>query len=366
MDFDYSAEQRSLREEARRFLSAAAPVSTARAVLDDPARAFDEALWRRIAEQGWLGAAIAETHGGLGLGPVELGAIAEEIGASLAPVPFGSTLYFLAEALRLAGSPEQQAAWLPRIAEGKVIGCAALFEGSRGFDPRRLATRYADGKLTGGKLPVVDGGIADVAVVAAHGEGGIAIYLVELDGPGIELEPLEAVDGSVNVAEIRFDGAAATPLSHGGSDALDRLLATAAVFYAFEQIGGADRCLRAAIAYVSDRQAFGGPVARFQAVKHKLADIFAGNEMARSHAYHGAWAIGQDSDTLFAAAAAARIAASEAYWTAAREALHLHGAIGFTWEQDSHLFYRRAHHLSLSLGAPQWWKDRLFRYLNRR
>ncbi len=373
MDFDYTDEQRYLRDEARRFLAAACPLAATRRAQDT--RAFDRDLWSRIAAQGWLGTVIPEAYGGLGLSHVELGAISEEIGAALAPLPWGPTLYLFAEAVTLAGTEEQKQRLLRGVAEGRLIGCGALWG--------EVTAR--DGRLTGVAQPVVGGGVADWAVVLATEDGAPAMFLVALDG--VTRTPLEAIDGSMDVARLDFadtPGERLSPRRHpragGGPEApasgspdprlrgddelLDTLLARGAVMTAFEQVGGADRCLRMTTDYVKERQAFGGPVGRFQAVKHKLADLYVANELARSHAYHGVWAVAAGDDAaLIRAAAAARVAACDAYWLASKEGVHLHGAIGFTWEHDAHLFYRRAHHLSLWLGAPGWWKDRLYERL---
>lgn len=353
MDFDYNDDQRHLRDEARRFLRDACPPEAPRRVLDGPAPRWDRDLWERIAAQGWLGIGIAEEHGGLGLGPVDLGAIAEEIGAALAPLPFGSTVYLLAEALTRFGSLEQQAELLPAIVRGDVIGCAAL-------DEEGGARPILGGALSAKLRPVVGGGIATHAVVSGSDAGGPGLFIVPLEAGEVTRKPMEAIDGSMDVAEMTLANAPARKLARSDASSRRELLARAAVGYAFEQIGGADRCLSLTVDYAKTREAFGGPIGRFQAVKHKLADIFTANEIARSHAYHAAWAAESAPAMLEQAAAAARIAAGEAFWQAAKEMIHLHGAIGFTWEHDAHLFYRRAHHLSLNLGAPQVWKDRLY------
>lgn len=356
MDFDYSDEQRHLREEAHRFLADACPTAAARTVMDDDITQFDRALWQRITAQGWLGVTIPQTFGGLGLGPVDLGALAEAVGAALAPAPFGSTLYLLAEAIGRFGSEKQQSRWLPGIAQGVTIGCGALFSAG-------APVVVSSGRISGAFRPVVDGGIADLAVIAACDEAGSGLFVADLAADGVERRRLEAVDRSLDVAAIEFRDAPVERLARSDTRSRDELMARAAAAYAFEQVGGADRCFALTIEYVKSRDAFGGPVGRFQAVKHKLADLYTTNQIARSHAYHGAWAAEAAPALLAQAAAAARVAASEAYWQAAKEMIHFHGAIGFTWEHDAHLFYRRAHHLSLNLGGPLEWKSRLYRAL---
>ena len=362
MNFDYSDDQKQLKAEARKFLDAKCPPSLVRGVLDDDARAYDEVLWREVAAQGWLGAAIPEEHGGLGLGHVELCALAEELGRACAPIPFASTVYFVAEALMLYGSDAQKAVWLPRIAAGEAIGAFAMSEGPGPVTRGSVQTRVAGGRLTGTKIPVTDGDIADLIVVlAADG-----LYLVE-KGAGVSAEVLATLDPTRSAARLTFTDAPAERL--GGDDgptAVQAVLDRAAVLLAFEQVGGADRALEMARAYALDRHAFGRQIGGFQAIKHKLADMYVKNEVARSNAYYGAWALNTDAAELPLAAATARVAASEAFWFASKENIQTHGGIGFTWEADPQLYYRRSRQLSLVAGAPALWRERLVAQLERR
>ena len=367
MNFDYSDDQKALKAEARRFLAARAPLSVARAVLDAPSLSFDRDLWQAVAAQGWCGAAIPEIYGGLGAGYVELCALAEELGRSLAPIPFASSVYFFAEALLLAGSEDQKAARLPAIASGEVIGALATSEGPGVLTPARLTTRVVDGKLWGEKIPVIDGDIADAAIVLAAENGEPGLYLVDLGGAGVVRQTLKTLDPTRSAARLVFSGAPAEPLGAAGQgfDLLQRIEDRAAILLAFEQLGGADRCLEMARDYALERYAFGRPIGGYQAIKHKLADVYVKNEVARSNAYYGAWALASDAPELPVAAASARIAACDAYWHASKENIQTHGGIGFTWEADCHLFYRRSRHLSLVAGAPRVWKVRLTDRLER-
>ena len=360
MDFDYSEEQKQLQQEARRFLEDRCPPSAVRAVLENPDLSFDRGLWAGMAQLGWLGTVIPEVHGGLGLGYVELCAIAEELGRAVAPVPFASTLYFFAEALLLAGSPAQQAQWLPKIARGELIGCFATAEGP-GRPSGIPATVVEAGRITGTKIPVTDGGIADVAIVLAAAAGAAGLYLVQLGQTAVQRVWISSLDGSRGVASLIFHGAHAEPLGRtdAGLHLVDRVLQRAAVLLAFEQIGGADRCLQMARDYALQRYVFGRPIGSFQAVKHRLADMYVRNELARSNAYYAAWALDTDADELPIAAASARLAASDAFGFAAKENIQIHGGAGFTWEADPHLFFRRARQLSLVAGAPAVWGEQL-------
>jgi alkylation response protein AidB-like acyl-CoA dehydrogenase len=367
MNFDYSDDQKFLKNEARKFLEANCPTTQVRKVLDDEATAYDAALWKAVAAQGWLGAAIPEAHGGLGLGHIELCAIAEELGRVVAPIPFASTVYLLAEAVMLAGSEAQKAQLLPKIAAGEVIGCLATSEGPGLLTASGVQAQVSGGKLSGTKLPVTDGDIATHAVVLARDGGGTSLFLVDL-GAGVTREALKTLDPTRDAAKLVFDGAAAERLGAAGEGfaLLEQLLDRAAVLLAFEQCGGADRCLEMAKAYALERYAFGRVIASYQAIKHKLADIYVKNELARSNAYYGAWALNTNAPELPVAASAARIAASEAFWFASKENIQTHGGIGFTWEVDAHLYYRRSRQLSLVAGAPRVWKERLVSQLERR
>jgi alkylation response protein AidB-like acyl-CoA dehydrogenase len=366
VNFDYSDDQKSLKGEARRFLEARCSPAVVRGVLDNADCSYDEALWKGVAEQGWLGVAIPEEHGGLGLGHVELCAIAEELGRAVAPIPFASTVYFLAEAIMLAGTAEQKAKWLPKIAAGEVIGCFATSEGPGAISPSTLKAKVEGGKLSGVKIPVTDGDIADVAVVLANEGGRAGLYLVEL--AGVNRETLKTLDPTRGVAKITFDGAPAERLGAAGEgfELTEAVFDRAAVLLAFEQVGGSDRCLEMAKEYAMGRYAFGRVIAGYQAIKHKLADIYVKNEVARSNAYYGAWALNTNAAELPIAASAARIAGSEAFWFASKENIQTHGGMGFTWDVDAHLYYRRSRQLALVAGAPKVWKERLVSQLERK
>jgi alkylation response protein AidB-like acyl-CoA dehydrogenase len=368
MNFDFSDDQKALKSVARRFLEANASTEWVRKVLDDDAKAYDEALWKAVGQQGWLGAAIPEEHGGLGLGHLELCVIAEELGRAVAPIPFASTVYFLAEAVMLAGSDEQKAYLLPKIAAGEIIGCMATSEGPGATTAATLKATVSDGTLSGVKLPVTDGDIANVALVLAKENGKPGVFLVDLDDAGVTREVLKTLDPTRDAARLTFKDAAARRLGGAGEgmELVEQVFDRAAVLLAFEQCGGADRCLEMAKAYALERYAFGRVIASYQAIKHKLADIYVKNELARSNAYYGAWALNTNAAELPVAASAARIAASEAFWFASKENIQTHGGIGFTWEMDCHLFYRRSRQLSLVAGAPRVWKERLVSQLERR
>ncbi|NGY03331.1 acyl-CoA dehydrogenase family protein [Solimonas terrae] len=361
MNFDFSEEQVLLKEHARRLLEAECPSSVTRKVLEAPHLGFDKSLWKHVVELGWTGIAIPEEFGGTGMGHTDLCAIAEELGRVVAPIPFVSTVYLFAEAILQFGSEAQKRELLPRIAHGELIGCLATAEGPGYFSPGKAETRVVKGRMTGTKFPVTDGGTATHAIVAARSESGPGLFVVNLEGEGVSRTTLDALDPTRNLAKIAFEDAPCQPLD-GGRNAGDRLavlLNRAAVVVAFEQVGGAERCLEAALTFSSERYAFGRTINSYQAIKHKLADLYIKKEIARSNAYFGAWALSTNAEDLPRAAAAARIAGTMAYEFAAQESLQTHGGMGFTWEMDCHLHLRRSRQLALCLGALPLWREQL-------
>ncbi len=360
MNFDFSPDQKALRDQARKFLADQASSTRVRRILDTDTP-YDAELWRGMAEMGWTGTAIPEAYGGAGFGYLELCVLAEELGRCVAPAPFASTIYLATEALLQAGSEAQKKRWLPRVASGEAIGCFALAEGPEGPTSDALAARVAGGALSGTKAPVVDGDVADFAVVAARDGDRTSLYLVDLHARGVARTALKTVDPTRSVASITFANTPAELLGDSGAGwaLVDRVLDRAAVLVAFEQIGGGQAALDMAREYALGRFAFGRPIASFQAIKHKLADMYVAVELARSNTYYGAWALSTDAPELPVAAAAARVSATEAYFHAAKENIQTHGGMGFTWEFDCHLHYRRAKLLGLMLGGLPRWKDRL-------
>ena len=361
MKFDFDEDQQFIRNDARRFLADRCLMEDVRQHLTGDPLVISP-LWREICELGWPGAAIPEAYGGLGMGYLELCVLAEELGRVVAPVPFSSSIYLAAEAILQYGSEEQKQQYLPGLVSGEIIGTLAW------SDAGEKAVAFEDGSISGVKRPVAGGTLADIAVVSAlTSEDKHVLVLVELaetaaaNDKHLQRQTLESADPSVRNAQITFDDCPAQLLGNGGDSAgtLPQLLDRAAVLLAFEQIGGADRCLELAVDYVKERKTFGRAVGSYQAVKHKLAKMYAQNELARSNAYYGAWALASESDELPIAASAARISATECFEFAAREGLHLHGGMGYTWEVDCHLYLKRSRDLALRLGGLRQWKEKL-------
>ncbi len=358
MQFDFSDQQNEFRQEARRFLTAECPTERVRKALEGGG--FDRALWEGVAAMGFLGIAIPEEHGGLGLGYLELCAVAEEFGRALAPLPIVSSIYLAAEAIKSYGSAAQQSAWLPKLAAGAAIGCLASVEGAR-LTQASIHASFANGKLSGSKMPVLDGDIADLAIVLAKEGSDLSLVLVDLSGEGVERKVLDSIDPTRGQAELSFANAAAERLGERGEGwaMLQTLLDRAAVLTAFEQIGGADRALEMGRDYALERMAFGRPIGSFQAIKHMLADMYVSATLARSNAYYGAWALSTGAAELPQAAATARVSATNAFRHCAKNNIQVHGGMGFTWQMDCHLYYRRANQLALALGSQPDWEEKL-------
>ena len=374
MEFDFSAEQKQLKEQARRYLADHCDRTAVRAVLDGP-QPYDKALWKGLGELGYLSASIPEAYGGLGAGYLEACVIAEELGRAVAPVPFSSSIALAAEFLMSAGSEAQKQQHLRGLATGETIGCLAYAEGTGRVTSASIgtiATRSGEtARLSGAKTAVADGDIADFAVVAARDgadASGLSLYLVDLTGAGVTRTPVATIDPTRSHARIEFANAAAEPLGAAGQGAalIERIFDRAAVLIAFEQLGGADRALEMARDYALERYAFGRPIGSLQAIKHMLADMYVSATLARSNCYYGAWALSTESADLPSAAATTRVSATQAFQHCARNNIQVHGGMGFTWEFDCHLYYRRSNLLALSLGALSTWEDRLIDRLRAR
>jgi alkylation response protein AidB-like acyl-CoA dehydrogenase len=273
----------------------------------------------------------------------------------------------------LAGSDAQKRKWLPAIASGEAIGTLALFEGKGNPSPQNVKLQAAGGTLNGVKKPVPDGAIADFAIVAARtGSSGrdldISLFLVDMKAGGVEAKALTNIDPSRGQAELTFKNCKAEPLGAAGEgwSILTQVLDHAAVLMAFEQVGGADRALEMGRDYALDRIAFGRPIGSFQAVKHMLADMYVSATLARSNCYYGAWALSTNAGELPEAAAAARISATQAFQHCAKNNIQVHGGMGFTWEFDCHMYYRRANATALGLGSLSYWEDALIERMRKK
>ena len=373
MNFDFSDDQKLLKDQARKFLTDKCSRQVVRSVLDNSENQYSKELWQEVVNMGWTATAIPEEYGGLGLGMLELCVIAEELGRSLAPIPFSSSIYIFAEFLKAYGSEEQKQQYLPKIASGELIGSFAFPETKGTPRINNINSKVENNKLNGKKLPVNDGQVADILIVAANSDNNqnhnsLSLYIVETNQDGVSKKLLDTLDPTRPSSEVNFKDADCISLGEKGEGwtMIQNILNRAAILFAFEQVGGAQVALDEAKKYSIERYAFGKPIGSFQALKHKMADMYVKNELAKSNAYYGAWALSTDSMELPVAAAGARVSATEAFHYASKENIQIHGGVGFTWEYDCHLFYRRSKLLSLNLGSIRKWKENLISNLEKR
>ncbi len=371
MNFGFTEEQELLRAELRKFLDQNSPLDEVRKAVETP-EGFSRPFWNRMAELGWVGLTVPDAHGGVGLGWVDLVVILEETGRSLFPCPLVSTV-LAAEALKRAGSEAQQAAWLPRLADGTAIGALALLEASDRLDPEGIALegkREGDAfTLHGEKLFVTDGGVADVFVVpfrTGPGEGAISLALVEKDAPGLAIEALPPMDLTKRQARLRFDG---VPVDEGallGGEGgawpvVSQLLDCGAVATVAEMVGAAEGAVQLTVDYAKQRIQFDEPIGRFQGVKHPLAEMFVDVESYKSLVYYAAWCLDESPDELPLAASRAKAYASDAFARIGIDTVGLHGGIGYTWEYDAHLYLKRAKWARPTFGDADHHYERIAR-----
>ena len=347
-----------VRDQINRFLRDNCSFGEFRSVLEGEAT-YSESVWRGLSEMGVQGTAIPSSYGGVEAGYLSLCLAARELGAHLAPVPFSSSIYLAAEAIQGTGSEAQKEEWLPKLASGQVIGTLAVTETVQEPVPEDITTTFVKGKLNGTKLVVPHGLMADVVVVLARTNDGLSLVLAPLSD--VERRSIDTVDPTMGSATITFKDSPAKLLGqpHDGWSVLSTVYNRAAVMFAFEQLGGAERALDMAVGYAKERFAFGRPIGSFQALKHMMADMYVALKLAESNCYYAAWALQNDADELALAAATARVSATQAFQLCSRDNIQVHGGMGFTWEYDCHLFYRRAKVLSHVLGTTDEWRDTL-------
>ena len=367
MNFEFSKEQELLREQARAFLSSHCSTTVVRMILEGN-EPFDRKLWEEISNLGWLATVIPEEYGGLGLNYFELGVIAEELGRALAPIPFSSSVYLATELLLQNGSSAQRQTWLPQLAAGEAIGTFAVAENLGRPTPQNLQTVAKNGKLTGKKIAVSDGDVADFVIVLARDNDSTRSSLYCVKTSDVSCKSVEVIDPTRSHANLEFNDSPAETIGPAGYgwELINKAFDRAAVLFAWEQVGGTTSALEQATEYAKSRFAFGRPIGSFQAIKHRLANMYTKLTLARSNCYFGTWALAENSAELPLAAATCRVSAIQAYHFASKENIQTHGGMGFTWEFDCQLYYRRAKLLALNLGSEHWWQNRLITAYERR
>ncbi|MCU1721544.1 acyl-CoA dehydrogenase family protein [Pseudomonas sp. 5P_5.1_Bac1] len=379
MEFAFTEEQLMIRDSAERFLAQASDSSAVRAGMarvDD----YDPALWQRIAQElYWPALMVPEAYGGMGLGFVELAVLQEQCGRFLLGSPLFATACLATPALLLADNPPLQAHWLGAIAAGDARATLAWGAGMDADSVRITARAEAGGYVLDGLCAqVLDGALADLLIVATRepgslGEHGISLFALPADTPGIIRNALPTLDQTRRLARVELHGVHAGDAQLLGSAGqgwplLRDVLSIAAIGLAAEQTGGAQQVLDLTLAYVAERKQFNRPIASFQAIKHRCADMMLQVECARSAFWYAACVAGERltvegdpalASELLAAAATAKLHASETFFHCAAESIQLHGGVGFTWEYDPHLYFKRARAGEQWLGTPAWHAERL-------
>jgi alkylation response protein AidB-like acyl-CoA dehydrogenase len=352
LDFDLNDDQRELRDAARRFLEKEAPISYARAMMDDE-RGYRDDIWKQMASLGWLAIAIPEEYDGLGMGEISLAILLAEMGRVLTPGPYLSTV-LAAMTIADSGSDAQKQQYLPKIAAGDLIATVAT-------EPGHAEIR--DGAMVGERLFVPDGASADVVIVVGHtAKDEASLFICE----PTSRTPVGYMDETRKVAHLRFEGARAEQLGSSDLSSVHRLLDIGALAIAAESLGGSERVVELAVDYAKDRQQFNRPIGSFQAVKHRAADMHVMVESLRSAVYYAAWATERRNDDASLAISMAKAYAADSFRKVAQGGIQIHGGIGFTWEHDMHLFFKRAKADEVAFGDATFHRERVAKLLRAR
>ena len=364
MRFSFTEEQEELRRVVRRFLEEKSPVGEVRRLMDT-AEGYEPAVWKQLSlELALPGVAIPEAYGGQGAGFVELGIACEEMGRALLCAPYFGSIALGANAVLNAGSEAQKAALLPGIARGETLAALAVAEPNGRWDAGGIALEARQSKigwtLHGEKSFVVDGASADLLIVAARAPE-LTLFTLRASADGVTRRALQTIDPTRKLAHIAFSGARAEPLGAVGAGAgpLAKTLDQAAALLANESVGVAQKLLEMTVEYAKNRVQFGRPIGSFQAIKHKCADMLLELELARSAAYAAASAAAEDEKDFAATASLAKALVSDAALHVAAESIQIHGGLGFTFEQDVHLYFKRAKASEVLLGDPSYHRERV-------
>lgn len=365
MYFALSQQQRDLQESVRGFLASRYPISRVRSVYDDREAAADPAdLWTQIADQGWLAVLVPEACGGLQLGLIEAGLVARCFGAGAVPSPYLPTLIG-AEAVRLAGSEQQQKQWLTAVAEGRAKLAFAFRSSLRApWDSEGVGLTVSAGRLHGTAGYVEFADAADALVVVARDGDSVRLYLADPADSAVHVEGLPALDRTARLNAVRLDGVEAELLPAGDASLVDRLVDRAASLYAHDLVGIAREALTRTVRYDIDRIQYGKAIGSFQAVKHILADLHLAVTMAEHATLYASYALDHHSpEKARLAASVAKAKASDVARDATAMMIQLHGGIGFTWEHETHIFFKRARREEYVYGDATWHRERIARLL---
>jgi alkylation response protein AidB-like acyl-CoA dehydrogenase len=352
MQFGLSESQTILKDTARKFFAGECPTATVRKLMETDT-AYDAALWAKLAEQGFTGVIVPEEYGGMGLGKVELILLMEEAGYALLPGPFFSTVALAAPVIDALGTSAQKKKYLAPIAAGQARSTVALVEANGSWNPAHTQLSAAGDHLTGTKLFVTDAAAASFIVAAARN----GVFVVEANAPGLRIEPMNGMDLTRKIYSVEFKNTPAEKLDGPGDLARALDIATAAL--AAEMTGGMQRVLETTVAYAKTRKQFGKPIGIFQAVQHLCADMYLETESSRSAAYYASWALEENAPDATRAVSIAKMYASDTGRTVGNRGIQVHGGMGFTWENDLHLYYRRAKASETMLGDATFHRERI-------
>ncbi len=377
MDFGFSEEQEMLRSSARDFLAKEVPMTAVRTMMEDEV-GFSDVLWKRMSDLGWMGLILPEEYGGSGLDFVDLIVVLEEMGRVVLPGPFFSTVVLGGVALLEGGSDAQKQAVIPKLARGEVKLTLAQLEpsGRWGADGVALEATPSGGGfvLRGTKLFVPDAHVADQLIVAGRAPGstgaqGVSLFLVDAKARGVKTTQLKTMDQTRRLAEVVLDGVTVgadqvlgTPGQ--GWALLDRIVDRGKVGLCAEMCGGAQRVLDMSVEYAKVREQFGKPIGSFQAIQHKCANMLVEVESSKSVTYYAAWAVANDVAEAPLAAAMAKAYCSDAYRHVSGEGIQIHGGIGFTWEHDMHIYFKRAKSSEVTFGDATWNRELVAQHID--
>ncbi len=354
MEFGLSESQEFLKDSARKFFAGECPSSEMRRLMETDT-AYDATLWSKITDQGYTGIIFPEAYGGVGLGKVELMLLMEEAGHTLLPGPFFSTVVLAGSVLDAMGTPAHKNQYLAPICRGEVRATVALVEATSSWNPQDVQLNATGGKLTGEKLFVTDAAIADFLIVVARN----GVFAVDSKARGLKISPMATMDLTRKPYVVEFNNTPAEQI--GSSTDLPRAFDIATAALAAELVGGMQRTLELTVEYAKTRKQFGKPIGMFQAVQHQCADMYLETESSRSAVYYAGWALEENSPDAATAVSIAKMYASDAARTVGNRGIQIHGGMGFTWENDLHLYYRRAKASETAFGDATFHRERIAR-----
>ncbi|MFZ1974121.1 MAG: acyl-CoA dehydrogenase family protein [Candidatus Acidiferrales bacterium] len=352
MQFGLSESQEFLKDSARKFFAGECPSAEMRRLMETDS-AYDAALWSKLTDQGYTGVIYPETYGGVGLGKVELMLLMEEAGRALLPGPFFSTVVLAGSVLDAVGTSAHKNKYLAPICRGEVRATVAIPEAGGSWDPEAMHMNAQGGKLTGEKFFIPDAAVADFIIVVARN----GVFIVDPKASGVKISPMASMDLTRKLYAIEFSNAAAEEI--GTTANLARALDIATTALAAELVGGMQRTLDLTVEYAKTRKQFGKPIGMFQAVQHQCADMYLETESARSAVYYAGWALEENPSDAPKAVSIAKMYASDAARTVGNRGIQIHGGMGFTWENDIHLYYRRAKASETAFGDATFHRERI-------